>query len=40
MMDFEEFLKVENPYPVFIEYAGIKMNEESKNKYIPITKPP
>lgn len=26
-MDFEDFLKVENPFPIFIEYSSIKLSE-------------
>jgi len=40
MKDFEEFLHADNPYPIFIEYAGIKMTEEAKQKYLGLTKPP
>ncbi|CAD8103018.1 unnamed protein product [Paramecium sonneborni] len=40
MIDFEEFLHADNPYPIFIEYAGIKMTEETKQKYLNLTKPP
>ncbi|CAD8187374.1 unnamed protein product [Paramecium octaurelia] len=40
MIDFEQFLHAENPYPIFIEYAGIKMTEEAKQKYLSLAKPP
>lgn len=39
-MDLDDFLKVDNPFPVFMEYSSIKLTEAQKKKYFQMIKPP
>lgn len=39
-IDFDQFIKIENPYPIFVDYNRIDWNEAHASKYLDLCKYP
>lgn len=39
-LDFDQFVEIENPYGVFVDFQGIEFNSDHKEKYLKLSKYP
>ena len=39
-LDFDQFIQIDNPFGVFVDYQGIEFNEAHREKYCSLTKNP